>query len=68
MNAHKCDRCSNFYLKNERFHPRGGKNVPIEGLYTYVQFGKPQYFDLCDDCLESFFDWYKERGEQNAAD
>lgn len=63
MNAHKCDRCGKFYLMNEKYHPRGEKKAAIEGLATYQRFGKPQYFELCDDCLEEFFEVYMKGSE-----
>lgn len=63
MTAHKCDRCGKFYLRNERYHPHSAKNCAIEGISTLQLYGKKQYFELCDECLEEFFEVYMKGSE-----
>lgn len=71
--AKKCDRCGNYYDANTKYNGTLSSLCTghICGLYTlnsrgfdYEQEEHIRY-DLCDKCLESFYDWLE--GE-NAAD
>lgn len=61
-----CERCGAEFVRNERYesfavHPRDGKPFRLVGVAT-LRTGrlKDTEIDLCDDCLEDFFNWFKE--------
>ena len=65
--AKKCDRCGNYYDANTKY----SRNMRyICGLSTLKSRGfgyesvQGVEYDLCDECLDSFYDWLK--GEKKA--
>lgn len=64
MEAHRCDRCGMFYVKNERF---SYNNVPIKDVFVYGisvhsrNKCDPFFsdYELCDECLKEFVDWFE---------
>lgn len=61
-NAKKCDRCGNYYDANTKYSLTSRH---ICGLSTLKSYGfgyeatQCDEYDLCDMCLESFYDWLK---------
>ena len=63
--ARKCDRCGDYYDKNTKYNSASPYTGYVCGLFTLKSCGFDCKYDLCDKCLESFYDWME--GE-NAAD
>ena len=72
--ARKCDRCGNYYDKNTKYNSASPYTGYVCGLFTLKSRGfdceKETYlqYDLCDECLESFYNWLWGWGCENAAD
>ena len=71
-NAKKCDRCGDYYDANTKYEIPSYLNTRHAiGISTLVScnFSCPTEpgisYDLCDKCLESFYNWL---GCENAAD
>ena len=64
--AKKCDRCGNYYDANTKY-PRNSRYIC--GLSTLISHGfgyevkQGAEYDLCDECLESFYNWLKGENE-----
>ena len=63
-NAKKCDRCGNYYDANTKYEiPSYLDTRYAIGISTLVSFDfncetEPGIsYDLCDKCLESFYNW-----------
>lgn len=54
--AKKCDRCGNYYDKNEKHETVGRiSGEVVVGIGTIGRNGHmDKYFDLCDTCIGSF--------------
>ena len=57
----KCDRCGKIYEKNEmhkakEYHPTPRNIVGIAAIDKYLKTDR--FFELCDDCLTEFFDYF----------
>lgn len=66
-NAKKCDRCGNYYDANAKYAVGSvlcNTNY-ISGISTLKSIDvscvkEPDtIYDLCDKCLESFYDWFE---------
>ena len=61
--ARKCDRCGNYYDKNTKYSSASPYTNYICGFFTLKSQGfdyeQKEYvkYDLCDKCLESFYNW-----------
>lgn len=60
--AKKCDRCGKFYEKNVVMKSKGSAlGSIIGGIETSTKEGiTDEYFDLCDDCVKSLYEWKEE--------
>ena len=66
--ARKCDRCGNYYDANTKYEIPSYLNTRyVNGISTLasVNFNCPTEpgisYDLCDKCLESFYNWLEVR-------
>lgn len=65
--AKKCDRCGRFYEQNSTPFDKYGDTSNISGekiiatgiTLCSTHMGQCKYFDLCDECLESFDRWMR---------
>ena len=63
--AKKCDRCGNYYDENTKYFVEevGICKIHISGISTLQSLGimhpmnTDTKYDLCDECLESFYNW-----------
>ena len=62
--AKKCDRCGNYYDTNTKYEVPDCLNTRyVNGISTLVSFNfnyvteRGISYDLCDKCLESFYNW-----------
>lgn len=63
MDAKKCDRCGQFYIKNKKFkHSSIGENVYISGVNIIGNDDEAiiESYDLCDKCLKKLMKLLKE--------
>ena len=62
--AKKCDRCGKYYEENYKFRPglfsNAVSNIVTVGRSDIRPDKVCDDFDMCDDCLTSFYDWFKE--------
>ncbi len=69
MNAMKCDRCGNYFDRNQL--RLSGGNCSGEPFGNISVRGKSNYccsYDLCDDCVADFFRWVNDPGKLMGGD
>lgn len=61
MMAKRCDRCSCFYLGNEKFRHEI-TDFPLESvkfMFYGVHNSNSEEYELCDSCQEELVNWFE---------
>lgn len=58
MKAMKCDRCSKYYLKNNKYISKKEKDI-LAGVTLWGIYNVDENFDLCDECINGFLSFMK---------